>query len=111
MGKNEEHIITSADFEWYTRSGVALKCDWDLKEEESVSVNIKIVPSAQNVGSVIFEFSITEFSSENDYEANEILKYYRLNFSLDHLNKCLLTKYNVKVDITLEQFLSKIGIL
>lgn len=111
MGKNEEHILTIANFEWFTNSGVALKCSWDLKDEEMVSVDIKIVPSAQNVGSVIFEFSITEFSSENDYEANEILKYYRLNFSLDHLNKCLLTKYNVRVDITLEQFLSRIGIL
>lgn len=111
MGKNEEHILIIANFEWYTRGGVALKCSWNLKDEEMVSVDIKIVPSAQNVGSVIFEFSITEFSSENDYEANEILKYYRLNFSLDHLNKCLLTKYKVRVDITLEQFLSKIGVL
>ena len=111
MEKNEESVVTSADFEWCKNSGVALNCSWDLKDKESVSVDIKIVPSAQNVGSVIFEFSITEFSSENDYEANEILKYYRLNFSLDNLNKLLLTKYNTRVDITLEQFLSKIGIL
>ena len=113
MENKEETILTIADFEWFTGGGVSLKCSWDLnqRDDEIASIYIKLVPSRLSSDGTAFEISITEFKAENDYEADEILKYYRKNLSLSYLNQCLLTKYNMSVDITLEQFLSKIGVL
>lgn len=107
----KETILTIADFEWFTGGGVSLKCSWDLnqRDDEIASIDIKLVPSRLSSDGTAFEISITEFKAENDYEADEILKYYRKNLSLSYLNQCLLTKYNMRVDITLKQFLSRIG--
>lgn len=108
---NKSRTITIDDFYWFTLGGASLKCSWDLdtRDGELVSVDIKLVQSKLSRDCVAFEFSITEFKAENDYEADELLKYHRKNLSLSYLNQCLLTKYNVSVDITLEQFLAKIG--
>ena len=113
MVNKDETILTIADFEWFTGGGVSLKCSWDLnqRDDEIASIDIKLVPSRLSSDGTAFEISITEFKAENDYDADEILKYYRKNLSLSYLNQCLLTKYNMRVDITLEQFLSRIGIL
>ena len=120
MENKEKTILTIADFEWFTGGGVSLKCSWDLNQRddeivsidiEIASIDIKLVPSRLSSDGTAFEISITEFKAENDYDADKILKYYRKNLSLSYLNQCLLTKYNMSVDITLEQFLSKIGIL
>ena len=113
MKEEEEVILTIANFEWFTGGGVSLKCSWDLnqRDDEIASIDIKIIPSRLSSDGTAFEISITEFKAENDYDADEILKYYRKNLSLSYLNQCLLTKYNMRVDITLEQFLSRIGIL
>lgn len=113
MVNKDETILTIADFEWFTGGGVSLKCSWDLnqRDDEIASIDIKIIPSRLSSDGTAFEISITEFKAENDYDADEILKYYRKNLSLSYLNQCLLTKYNTRVDITLEQFLSRIGIL
>lgn len=109
----ENQLLTIDDFNWFTGSGVALKCSFDLdtREDDMVSIDIKLVPSRLSSDGIAFEISITEFKAENDYEADEILKYYRRNLSLSYLNQCLLTKYKKYTDITLEQFLSKIGVL
>ena len=113
MVNKDETILTIADFEWFTGGGVSLKCSWDLnqRDDEIASIDIKLVPSRLSSDGTAFEISITEFKAENDYDADEILKYYRKNLSLSYLNQCLLTKYNMRVDITLDQFLSRIGIL
>ena len=113
MENKEKTILTIADFEWFTGGGVSLKCSWDLnqRDDEIASIDIKLVPSRLSSDGTAFEISITEFKAENDYDADKILKYYRKNLSLSYLNQCLLTKYNMSVDITLEQFLSKIGVL
>ena len=111
MVNKDETILTIADFEWFTGGGVSLKCSWDLnqRDDEIASIDIKLVPSRLSSDGTAFEISITEFKAENDYDADEILKYYRKNLSLSYLNQCLLTKYNMSVDITLDQFLSRIG--
>ena len=113
MVNKDETILTIADFEWFTGGGVSLKCSWDLnqRDDEIASIDIKLVPSRLSSDGTAFEISITEFKAENDYDADKILKYYRKNLSLSYLNQCLLTKYNMSVDITLDQFLSRIGIL
>ena len=113
MENKEKTILTIADFEWFTGGGVSLKCSWDLnqRDDEIASIDIKLVPSRLSSDGTAFEISITEFKAENDYDADKILKYYRKNLSLSYLNQCLLTKYNMSVDITLDQFLSRIGIL
>ena len=111
MENKEKTILTIADFEWFTGGGVSLKCSWDLnqRDDEIASIDIKLVPSRLSSDGTAFEISITEFKAENDYDADKILKYYRKNLSLSYLNQCLLTKYNMSVDITLDQFLSRIG--
>lgn len=111
MVNKDETILTIADFEWFTGGGVSLKCSWDLnqRDDEIASIDIKLVPSRLSSDGTAFEISITEFKAENDYDADKILKYYRKNLSLSYLNQCLLTKYNMSVDITLDQFLSRIG--